>query len=256
MSSRNARRPGLRCHSGTVGFTLIELLVVIAIIAILAAILFPVFARAQERARSTMCLSNLRQLGLAVLQYAHDWDGGLPFLGGAESGGGINNWSGQPGAGAGGHPVQVEHGTLWPYIKAREIYLCPSDKGVFPGPGQYAPPPEPYPDGFPLSYSMNSRLNPTGGPYNIDDRAIKRADRMLVFIHEWRKKINDGSFVWGGTWDIPDKIHYQGTNCCYLDGHARYLKFTIMENIIYPEPDMSRGPWEWIPGETWPEGAQ
>ena len=56
------------------GFTLIELLVVIAIIAILAAILFPVFARARENARKTNCLSNLKQLGMGMLQYAQDYD--------------------------------------------------------------------------------------------------------------------------------------------------------------------------------------
>lgn len=60
------------------GFTLIELLVVIAIIAILAAILFPVFARAREKARQTSCLSNLKQLALGVLMYTQDYDEILP----------------------------------------------------------------------------------------------------------------------------------------------------------------------------------
>lgn len=61
------------------GFTLIELLVVIAIIAILAAILFPVFARAREQARSASCLSNMKQLGLATLMYSQDWDNAFPM---------------------------------------------------------------------------------------------------------------------------------------------------------------------------------
>src|SRR3954471_5248630 len=63
------------------GFTLIELLVVIAIIAILAAILFPVFAQAREQARSTACLSNLKQLGTAITMYRSDWDSRGPFAG-------------------------------------------------------------------------------------------------------------------------------------------------------------------------------
>ena len=61
-------------NRGRIGFTLIELLVVIAIIAILAAILFPVFAKAREKARQTACASNLKQLGLVFLQYAQDYD--------------------------------------------------------------------------------------------------------------------------------------------------------------------------------------
>ena len=63
------------------GFTLIELLVVIAIIAILAAILFPVFAQARESARKSSCLSNARQIGLAAMMYAQDWDEILPETG-------------------------------------------------------------------------------------------------------------------------------------------------------------------------------
>lgn len=62
------------------GFTLIELLVVIAIIAILAAILFPVFSRAREQARKAACLSNMKQIGLAFAMYTQDWDENLPLF--------------------------------------------------------------------------------------------------------------------------------------------------------------------------------
>src|ERR671915_189714 len=67
-------------HGSRRGFTLIELLVVIAIIAILAAILFPVFAQAREKARAASCLSNVRQMGLAAVMYANDYDETYPGM--------------------------------------------------------------------------------------------------------------------------------------------------------------------------------
>jgi prepilin-type N-terminal cleavage/methylation domain-containing protein/prepilin-type processing-associated H-X9-DG protein len=93
----------------TKGFTLIELLVVIAIIAILAAILFPVFAQAREKARATSCLSNAKQLGTAVMMYAQDYDELYPM-------GCDNNWW------ALGWGM-----TTQPYIKNLGILRCPSD---------------------------------------------------------------------------------------------------------------------------------
>jgi len=89
------------------GFTLIELLVVIAIIAILAAILFPVFARAREKARQTSCLSNAKQINLCILMYAQDYDETLPFY-----------WYG---AAVGYWP-----NVLMPYVKNWQIFTCPS----------------------------------------------------------------------------------------------------------------------------------
>lgn len=94
------------------GFTLIELLVVIAIIAILAAILFPVFARARENARKTSCLSNLKQLGLGIMQYTQDFDENFPN--GYIAGG--SDWIND------GWPVFVQ-----PYVKSIEVFRCPSD---------------------------------------------------------------------------------------------------------------------------------
>ena len=95
-------------------FTLIELLVVIAIIAILAAILFPVFARARENARRSSCQSNLKQIGLGILQYAQDYDERFP---------GRNT-----GVGAFGD-AQSWRRVIYPYVKSTQIFACPSNTG-------------------------------------------------------------------------------------------------------------------------------
>ncbi len=94
------------------GFTLIELLVVIAIIAILAAILFPVFARARAQARRSVCLSNLKQLGMATLMYAQDYDGVLPV---------------EP---TNGNPHLGLTRALEPYTKNKDIFYCPGAPSV------------------------------------------------------------------------------------------------------------------------------
>ena len=100
------------------GFTLIELLVVIAIIAILAAILFPVFARAREKAKAASCMSNVKQLVLATLQYVQDYDERLPA-------------SYQPSPAGVVIPETGGNYTYWywllqPYIKNRQVLICPS----------------------------------------------------------------------------------------------------------------------------------
>nr|AUN36255.1 hypothetical protein [uncultured bacterium] len=96
-------------------FTLIELLVVIAIIAILAAILFPAFARARENARRTSCMSNMKQMGLGVMQYTQDYDEKYPqayyYPDDNSSAGGYAHWS----------------GTIFPYVRSNQLFVCPSD---------------------------------------------------------------------------------------------------------------------------------
>ena len=98
LSTNNVRR----------AFTLIELLVVIAIIAILAAILFPVFAQAREKARQAACLSNTKQMSLGIMQYAQDYDELLPVVG--DNGANRGRWFHQ----------------IYPYVKSAEVFTCPN----------------------------------------------------------------------------------------------------------------------------------
>jgi prepilin-type N-terminal cleavage/methylation domain-containing protein/prepilin-type processing-associated H-X9-DG protein len=108
------------------GFTLIELLVVIAIIAILAAILFPVFAQAREKARQSQCLSNMKQIGTGMMMYVQDYDGNYPYYNG--------NFSSTL-RGLDRSPFYFA-AVLHPYIKNVAVWRCPSDgnplSGVYP----------------------------------------------------------------------------------------------------------------------------
>jgi len=118
------------------GFTLIELLVVIAIIAILAAILFPVFQKVRENARRTACLSNMKQLGLAVTQYEQDADEKGP-----------NGWDGY--ARGSGWAWQV-----YPFVKSTGAFACPDDPGSKPGLSSY---------GFNANLTLKTTNNNHGG---------------------------------------------------------------------------------------------
>jgi prepilin-type N-terminal cleavage/methylation domain-containing protein/prepilin-type processing-associated H-X9-DG protein len=126
------------------GFTLIELLVVIAIIAILAAILFPVFAQAREKARAIACLSNTKQLALGMMQYTQDND--EKYVAGANVYGKGPGWAGQ----------------IYPYVKSTQVYRCPDDSSNLPG--------------TPVSYGMNSQFS----PYNAAGTGANGATRAQV----------------------------------------------------------------------------
>jgi prepilin-type N-terminal cleavage/methylation domain-containing protein/prepilin-type processing-associated H-X9-DG protein len=197
------------------GFTLIELLVVIAIIAILASILFPVFARAREKARQTSCLSNIKQLTLGLNMYAQDYDEMLP---------------------RGAFDVDGSWGnaddTSWrvvvlPYVKNVQIYQCPSKRmsSMF--------------DGSLLDGTLNAGYGLNYAHYadgtNPSGKALGEADdaSAVVLLLE-----SDGSFYisegaaslhpgWVPTADWS-KRHNGGSNVGFLDGHAKWLKPNVL----------------------------
>ena len=199
-------------------FTLIELLVVIAIIAVLAAILFPVFQTAREKARQTTCLSNLKQLGAAMSAYADDWNGCLPQTVPFEAQY-DHNWAGIEYA---GWMVVPDLGSLFPYVKSIGVYLCPSDKGV------RAPRITKDEGGrdivdsssFPLSYAMNIQV---GG--RVAEAWPAPPVRVGLLVHEDRNTIDDGTFDVGSmdATDLPSRTHNGGTCVLYCDLHVRWM---------------------------------
>ena len=193
------------------GFTLIELLVVIAIIAILAAILFPVFAKVREKARQTACLSNEKQIGLAIMQYAQDNDELLMprYAMGV-------NW----------------HVLCQPYVKSTGILQCPSNprKGQLDSEGYLS-----------VSYSANtgsnrpfSDLNPNGGtPVTL---AQLQSPAQIIGIVETTTRYTDFYVDYPTNWAQPtpsDPTWHQGNlfaghtgsaNFLFLDGHAKSMR--------------------------------
>lgn len=186
------------------GFTLIELLVVIAIIAILAAILFPVFARAREKARQTSCLSNLKQLGLALQMYAQDYDETFPW------------YCHIP---LTGYDDKVSHGgftaysAILPYCKNAQIFACPSQRPAptYTGWGDGVTFTSSY--GFQWYVYLDAYYNNLG--FHQDDAA--RVILMSEFDASYHTLYmpwinNDGTF-----------LHNGGQNVVFGDGHTKWM---------------------------------
>jgi prepilin-type N-terminal cleavage/methylation domain-containing protein/prepilin-type processing-associated H-X9-DG protein len=214
--------PSRHSCGSTSAFTLIELLVVIAIIAILASILFPVFAKAREKARQTACLSNTKQLGSAFLMYVQDYDETYPGSGGhgAEPPCSAKKSTGwvlaqeitKDTADTCPRDAQpVPNGSLFSYVKNEQVYRCTSD---------------PVADGKTLSYSMNSGLSEQG------IAAIDQPARVPLLLDEESRDdggLNDGHFEKPdpgnpAIGDTPSKRHNEGTIFAFADGHSKWHK--------------------------------
>ncbi len=113
------------------GFTVIELLIVVAIIAILAGLLFPVFARAKRSAKQTVCLSNMNQIGSAIVLYEGDYDDVFPFAVDPSDKWASDIWDQSPQWKAEIASMPLMSDALQPYVKSHEIFHCPSDTGMY-----------------------------------------------------------------------------------------------------------------------------
>ena len=196
---------------GRRGFTLIELLVVIAIIAILAAILFPVFSRAREKARQASCQSNLKQLALAVLMYNQDYDETYaPF--------------------AYANPmIYTAFQMVLPYMKNDQILVCPSLS-------------------YYLGYGVNWRhvicyaTEDSSLGKNVKLGSIEKPAETLVMVDSHNGTTGEGSSGYAAVycphcystppyslvnWAVSSR-HNEGANVMFLDGHSKWMKTSVI----------------------------
>jgi len=196
------------------GFTLIELLVVVAIISLLAAILFPVFSRARENARRASCMSNMKQIGLAFMMYAQDYDEKLPDSYAND------NWQ-EP---------------LFPYLKNAQILRCPSTPKE-PS-DSHVSSSKPFDYRWPTyaidGHGNNGMLRTNGLPLAaIDEPSVtwllvesKNADYYesrgygMSYVKLYEKSEAN---VYSET-DVDFERHLGGSNITYADGHVKWLK--------------------------------
>ena len=207
------------------GFTLIELLVVIAIIAILAAILFPVFAKAREKARQSSCLSNLKQISVAGMMYIQDYDETF-----------FPRWQ------------TTAIGTIWclnstgtcllePYVKNTQVFRCPSYSANY------------------QSYGYNVLLGGTVAMASVTNPAS-----LLMFVDDQFGSVTayapssqtnfgatfcsvPGTLATGIVWgtNAPYGRHNDGVNVAFCDGHAKWMRpltlYSNGSNIPYYQPN-------------------
>jgi prepilin-type N-terminal cleavage/methylation domain-containing protein/prepilin-type processing-associated H-X9-DG protein len=211
------------------GFTLIELLVVIAIIAILAAILFPVFARAREKARQTSCLSNVKQVMLGVTMYNSDYDETciMRYYDVEDNGSWVD---------------RIEwYEAIMPYVKNQQVFTCPSN---------------PRRDDTWLTYGMNCEREIRSYSYHGGGNTLLLADieapaEVILLAetpdggssHRTCPPYHTGTHCRPITMNDGDSLHNGGANYGFFDGHAKWYRIDqtlAPSNLWSLDPDDSR----------------
>lgn len=222
------------------GFTLIELLVVIAIIAILASILFPVFGRARENARRSSCMSNLKQLGLGLLQYSQDYDEKFPMQETKDF------WNG-----------------MTPYIKSDQLYKCPSETSnqFTYGANNKTDADYPY---VRQSYAWNDKMRvlTTGGQAGVQGSlpAVVTPTQTIMFL-EWSAEDTPRGLYGAGDmkWAMDNQTtnptatkqwaalnrHLSGSSFTFMDGHVKWLR-PVDSISMSEDPDSTDGKGFWF----------
>lgn len=216
------------------GFTLIELLVVMAIISILASIMFPVFAQAREKARTTQCLSNVKQIGMATHMYAQDYDETMPL--------------GMYVRDSATKTVETMYDELMPYQKSSEILQClTAPKAVDWTANLLA-----------LGWQADRNFRYSSYVYNVavfgdggNGVINKRPAMTLAGIQYTTDQpiINDGWLCGGTSYYMPiEGRHNGGLNVVYMDGHAKWFKATKNPKVDpkYYDTAMRKQLDEWI----------
>jgi prepilin-type N-terminal cleavage/methylation domain-containing protein/prepilin-type processing-associated H-X9-DG protein len=223
-------------RSAQKGFTLIELLVVIAIIAILAAILFPVFGRARENARRSSCQSNLKQIGLGIIQYSQDYDEMQPrtyFKSTGFSNSEQYKWM----------------DAIYPYVKSEQIFDCPSETATTGAKYKYA---IPIPAATTTNYAFGSYVYnnayysyPGATPANVNLSVIVAPATTAWILEQtgrsnievaWGNAAANAPIVNSGGVEVLDGLygadvparHLDTTTVLYCDGHVKSIKMASL----------------------------
>lgn len=235
------------------GFTLIELLVVIAIIAILMAIVMPALNRVREQGKRAVCLSNVKQLGLAWILYADDnndkivngntGEGAIYPIPPYEDG--WVHWSDYTDKSSEAEQIEaIKEGALFPYVKTERLYKCPTGLR-----------------GEMRTYAVVDSMNgwPSSGPHIKKRIDILRPGERVVFIDEgwvtfaswsipydreswWGKVVIQPSILKNRDSDPPPIRHGDGTNFSFADGHSEYWKWKDPRTISYGMLEVGSGP--------------